>query len=97
VRDQIRRLNSEPKVTEMTREQALEHIRSALAETVPAQPSSIGEKTDLISEQIIDSLDTMNFLFQLEKRLGKKLPSIDEDYSDFRVGALIDVVVKDAA
>lgn len=81
----------------MTRDQALEHIRAALAGTISNAQLNISETTDLVNEQIINSLDTMNFLFQLEKRLGKKLPSIDEDFSDFRVATLIDVLQKDAA
>jgi hypothetical protein len=36
----------------------------------------------------------MTFLFELENDLGSKLEAIDETYDDFRVGALVDIVVQ---
>ncbi len=81
----------------MTREEAFGHIQAAVAETVPRAQPVTDESVDLVGDGLLDSLDTMNFLFKLETRLGAKLPSIDEDYSDYRVSALIDVIQKDVA
>ncbi len=81
----------------MTRDESLEHVRSAIRETVADLTNDITESTDLVAEGILDSLDQMNFLFQLEKRLDTKLASIDEDYQDFRVSSLVDIVMHDAA
>jgi len=81
----------------MTRDESLEHVRGAIQETVTDLPKEITESTDLVGEGILDSLDQMNFLFQLEKRLDTKLASIDEDYEDFRVSALMDIVMREAA
>jgi acyl carrier protein len=81
----------------MTRDESLEHVRGAILETVSDVPKDITESTDLVADGILDSLDQMNFLFQLEKRLDTKLASIDEDYQDFRVSSLVDIVMRDAA
>lgn len=80
----------------MTRDDALAHIRAALATTGRSNQVGINEATDLVESGVLDSLDVMNFLFQLEKRLGVKLKSIDMDYNDFRVSSLVDVIQKDA-
>ena len=42
---------------------------------------------------MLDSLDSMTFLFELENDLGMKLEAIDETYEDFRVGSIVDIVV----
>jgi acyl carrier protein len=43
---------------------------------------------------LLDSLDSMTFLFELENDLNTKLDAIDETYDDFRVGAIVDIVVQ---
>ena len=76
----------------MSREDALALIQTALTSVCPDFEGQITEATDLVEEDIIDSLDSMNLLFEIEDKLGKKLTSIDEDYNDFGVGALIDII-----
>lgn len=77
----------------MTREEALTAITKALTTTVGDVDGTIGEDTNLVEEGMLDSLDSMTFLFELENDLGMKLQAIDETYEDFRVGSIVDIVV----
>ncbi len=77
----------------MTREEALTAITKALTTTVGDVDGTIGEDTNLVEEGMLDSLDSMTFLFELENDLGLKLEAIDETYEDFRVGSIVDIVV----
>lgn len=80
----------------MTRDEALGAITKALTATVGDVSVTITEDTDLVGEGVLDSLDSMTFLFELENDLGHKLSAIDENYDDFRVGAIVDIVVQAA-
>ena len=77
----------------MTREDALAAITKALTTTVGDIDGTISEDTNLVDEGMLDSLDSMTFLFELETDLGMKLEAIDETYEDFRVGSIVDIVV----
>ncbi len=77
----------------MTREEALAAITKALAATVGSVDADVTEDTNLVDDGLLDSLDSMTFLFELENDLGTKLEAIDETYDDFRVGAIVDIVV----
>ncbi len=77
----------------MTREEALTAITKALTTTVGDIDGTLGEDTNLVDEGMLDSLDSMTFLFELENDLGLKLEAIDETYEDFRVGSIVDIVV----
>ncbi len=77
----------------MTREEALTAITKALTTTVGDVDGTISEGTNLVDEGMLDSLDSMTFLFELENDLGLKLEAIDETYEDFRVGSIVDIVV----
>lgn len=76
----------------MDRKEALRMIVEALEKTKPGAGNAITEETHLVDEKIIDSLDSMNFLFELETAAGKKFDQIDETFDDFRVSTLIDIV-----
>jgi len=78
----------------MTREQALDMIKKALDETGKGLSERVNESTDLINDKILDSLDTMNFLFELETLRGAKIEAIDDTFEDFRVATLIDLLVQ---
>ena len=78
----------------MTRDEALERIKKALDTTVGESAGDISESTDLVGDGLLDSLDSMTFLFELEQDLGTKLEAIDETYEDFRVSAIVDIVVQ---
>jgi acyl carrier protein len=80
----------------VTREEALGAIQKALVATVGEAKGDITEDTDLVGDGLLDSLDSMTFLFELENDLGRKLEAIDESYDDFRVGAIVDIVVQSA-
>ncbi len=81
----------------MTRDEALAAVTKALAATVGDVTGTITEDTNLVDDGILDSLDSMTFLFELENDLGSKLEAIDETYDDFRVGSLVDIVVQATA
>jgi acyl carrier protein len=80
----------------MTRAEAYGLIREALEEVSPAAAAKLSEECHLVKDGLVDSLDGMNFLFELEQRLDFKLKAIDEDFDDFRVSRLIDIVVEEA-
>lgn len=79
----------------MTQEQALELIKQALLKAVPKAPvQALQPHTHLIKEGVIDSLDSMAFLYELEALCGGSLPEITEEFSDFRVQTLVEIVQK---
>ena len=78
----------------MTREEALAAITKALTATVGSIDGDVTEDTNLVDDGMLDSLDSMTFLFELENDLNTKLEAIDETYEDFRVGSIVDIVVQ---
>lgn len=76
----------------MTDGDAIGLIVAAVTRVAPAKAKLVGPGSDLIADGVLDSLDVMSFLFDLEKRLGKKLTAIDETYSDFRVAKLVEII-----
>jgi len=78
----------------MTREEALAAITKALTATVGSVDADVTEETNLVDDGLLDSLDSMTFLFELENDLNTKLEAIDETYEDFRVGSIVDIVVQ---
>lgn len=81
----------------LSNEAALELIKAALEKTKTGLSSKIDESTDLIKDKVIDSLDSMNFLFELEELHGAQLDAIDETFDDFRVSRLIEILQAAAA
>lgn len=76
----------------MNREEALKLVLNAYQKATKSEPEGISEQTDLIEEGLIDSLDSMTVLFEIEDALGAKL-SVDEDYDDYKVSSLVDLVM----
>jgi acyl carrier protein len=83
---------TEPRTMQLTDEQALELIRAALEKTKPGLGAKADVNTHLIKDKVIDSLDSMNFLFELEELHGAQLDAIDETFDDFRVSRLIEIL-----
>lgn len=81
----------------LSNEAALELIRAALEKTKTGLSLKIDESTDLIKDKVIDSLDSMNFLFELEELHGAQLDAIDETFDDFRVSRLVEILQAAAA
>lgn len=73
----------------MSGESALEMIKKALEEVSKGSSKNVTMDTDLVKENILDSLDLMNFLFELEQLNGKKIEEITETHEDFRVATLV--------
>lgn len=74
----------------MNETQALETIRAALCKTLAKQSVSIELSTNLISDGVIDSLDSMVFLMDLSARTGKEVSDADaNDPAFFQVSRLV--------
>lgn len=76
----------------MTEAEAIEHIVAAVTKVAPTKAKLVTPGSDLIGEGVLDSLDVMSFLFELEKRLGKKLTVIDESFTEFTVPKLAAII-----
>jgi acyl carrier protein len=76
----------------MTDGEAFAMITEALEKTGTGLSAKVTRETHLTDDKIIDSLDSMNFLFELETIVGKKLTAIDETFDDFRVERLIEIL-----
>lgn len=76
----------------MTHEQAYALIVKALQQAVPgASLDGLRPEVHLVKDGIIDSLDSMAFLYELEKLCGD-IDEIGEDFNDFRVARLTEIV-----
>lgn len=76
----------------MTRDEALAMIKQALEKTSPGISVNVSEGTHLVDDKILDSLEVMNFLFELEQLRGSQIEAIDETFDDFRVSRLIEIL-----
>lgn len=76
----------------MTKDDAFGLIQKALEATSEGLSQTVTIDTDLIEDNVVDSLDAMNFLFELETLHGKKLAEIDETFDDFRVSRLVEIL-----
>lgn len=76
----------------MTDDDALAMIREALNTVTPGSGDKVTAETDLQKDEILDSLDLMNFLFELEQKCGRKLEEIDEEFDDYQVSRLIGIL-----
>ncbi|MEL6521318.1 MAG: hypothetical protein AAFQ66_10160 [Pseudomonadota bacterium] len=79
----------------MTQDDALGMIKKALDAVTPGAGDDITMETDLAKDEVLDSLDLMNFLFELETLKGTKIPEITETFGDYRVTTLVDFLTKD--
>lgn len=78
----------------MTEDATLLLIRDSLNKVVEGTGDAVTPQTDLVGEEIVDSLDLMNFLFEVEQTLGTKLTAVTEDYDDYRVASLMKVIAE---
>ncbi len=77
----------------MTEQDAFEMILKSLEKTNPGISKGVSKETHLLKDGVIDSLESMNFLFELEQLNGSQLAEIDESFDDFRVTRLIEILV----
>jgi|TARA_B100001093_G_scaffold279040_1_gene266694 acyl carrier protein len=75
-------------------DKALEIIKSALDNVQDGLSEKVTAKSDLTKDSILDSLDAMNFLFELQTLLNSSLPEIGDGFSDYRMSTLIEIVEK---
>ncbi len=76
----------------MSEEEAFSLIQQALDKTGAGLAGKVDMSSHLVNDGIVDSLDSMNFLFELEQLTGKRLEEIDEKFNDFRVSRLIEIM-----
>ena len=79
----------------MTRNEAYTMIQKALEsiEEGICQKFELNENTHLVKSGVLDSLEIMNFIFELEQLHGNQLTSIDETFDDYRISRLIDILL----
>ena len=70
----------------------IEVIKDCINIVKPGYGNNITIDSDLIKDQILDSLEAINFLFELENNFPEKINKIDDDFSDFTVKALIELI-----
>ena len=66
--------------------------KALISAEVDIEDYSLNEDTDLIEEGILDSLDAMTFLFHLEKEVNEKISEIDDEFDDFTIATLIQIL-----
>ena len=79
----------------MKQDEVFEAIVASVKKVAPQNADKVTKDTELVKDEILDSLDLMSFLFEFEEALGTKLDVIDEEFSDFRVSRLIDIAVQE--
>jgi acyl carrier protein len=78
----------------MTHQEAFSMIVQALEKAVPGTSSKVTMETHLVGDGIIDSLDLMAFLYELERDCGDSLDEINDDFKDYRVVRLVEMLHK---
>jgi acyl carrier protein len=80
----------------MTDEEILELIKLAAASYNKSADAKLADQitmeTDLQELLQFDSLDSTELLFEIERRLGRKISGIEEDFNDFRVTTLTELI-----
>ena len=77
----------------MSRDEAFKMIQDSLDVVKPGTGSKLTLESHLVDDGFVDSLDSMNFLFELENKHGSRLEQIDDTFNDFRVTRLVDILV----
>lgn len=86
---------SNPIVNLMTKDEATNAIRAALAKATGRTDLEYGDDTHLVEGEILDSLDASVFLLELEKTSGTKIADKDVETHDlFRVSNLTNWLCK---
>lgn len=73
----------------MTEAEALDMIKKALEIVSPGSAEKVTPETELQQDEILDSLDLMNFMFELEHLKGSKIEQVTETFEDYRVSTLM--------
>lgn len=77
----------------MNQQEAFDIVKKCVAIVCPHFKGELTLEADLMGEKILDSLDSMSFLFELETALGKNIPEIDEEFEDFRVVKIVELIM----
>ena len=74
----------------MNKDEAKNAIGESLATVLGTEVDGWEENTNLIDEGYLDSLDSMRFLFELDKKVGKKVVEDHEvELESFQVSFLL--------
>lgn len=76
----------------MTREEAFALVVNSIEKATKNRPEGLTEDTDLVADDVIDSLDSMTILFEMEDAVGGSL-GVSDDYEDYKISALVDLVL----
>ncbi len=71
---------------------AFKMIKDALNTVSSGAGDSIATSTHLVEDEVLDSLDLMNFLFELEGLNGGKIEAITETFDDYRVERIVEIL-----
>lgn len=74
-------------------EEAFTKVKVALDKTVPGISEKVTLDTHLVEDEILDSLDIMNFMFELEDLHGSKIEEVTDTFDDFRLSVLVGFMV----
>lgn len=80
----------------MTEADALNMIKEALNIVADGMGDKVSMETDLHADDILDSLDTMNFMFELEHLHGSKIEQVTETFDDYRVATIVGFLTANA-
>ena len=78
----------------MTDEQAFTMIKEAVNAVSPGAGDKITKDTHLTEDDVLDSLDSMTFLFELETLNGKPFEDVVDTFDDYRVQTIIGLIQK---
>lgn len=78
----------------MTDEQAFEMVKKAVNSVTPGAGDDITMETHLTEDDVLDSLDSMTFLFELEALNGGPFEDIVDTFDDYRVSSLVAIIQK---
>lgn len=76
----------------MNNDEALVLIKKAIEAVEPGAGENVSVETHLVEDKVLDSLAVMNFLFELENLMGGDIEEIDEEFTDFRVEKIIEIL-----
>lgn len=78
----------------MDKTEALTLISDCVALVNPSAAEQVTEQSNLVDDGILDSLDAMTFVFNIEKRLGRKLNSVSNENSAFSVTHILSEITE---
>lgn len=74
---------------------ARQTIIDALTHVIRSEPEGLGDTENFVDSGLLDSLDALTFLFELDKRFGRKVVEDHEVDNDiFTIARLLELASK---